>query len=287
MSKRKFSYNGDGVFSDRGTSRQITAGGGRATTLRIGTMRRYRPRTGGIKAMVNRAVARTEEKKEQQQYSLNTPLPPSNNAGWTASSICISPRSNGFIIPQGAGQGQRIGNVIRTKSAWVKGIIYPLPYDVATNINPIPTELRMLIFKDKFNRTGQPAAVALDLFQTGSTAIGPQNDLADMILAVNKDRYQIYHDEILKVGNSNYSGTGSVAALQSFTNNDFGYNCQFNVDITKYLPKVVTYNDGSNDPMSDSLWMIFMPVQGGGGQFGSTQISTAMSWTADYKYTDA
>ena len=115
MSKRKFSYNGDGVFADRGAVRQVTAGGGRSSTLRVGTMRRYRPKASGIKAMVNRAVARTEEKKESNVYSLEYPLPSTLNAGWTASSISIAPSSTGFVIPQGTGQGNRIGNHIRPR----------------------------------------------------------------------------------------------------------------------------------------------------------------------------
>lgn len=285
MSKRK--YNGDGVYSVNKTLRMVNAGGQRSTSLRLGTMRRYAPRSRSIVSLVKRSISRTEEKKESQLYSLNTPLPPSNNAGWTASSIQISPGTTGFSIPQGAGQGQRIGNQIRTKKAWVRGVLHILSYDVATNINPLPTEVRMFIFKDKFNRTGQPSAVALDLFQTGSTSIGPQNDLVDTILEFNKDRYQIYHEQVLKVGTAAYEGTGAIAAFQNFTNNDFSLNAKFEVDITKFLPTVVQYNDAGTQPMSDSLWMLFIPVQAGGGQFGASQISTSMSWTASYHYTDA
>lgn len=238
-------------------------------------------------AKVRKVVEKGEEHKEQQLYSLNTPLPPSSNGGWTASSIELSPGTVGFPIPQGAGQGQRIGNQIKTRKAWVKGVIHPLPYDATTNINPLPTEIRMVIFKDKFNRTGQPASVALDFFQTGSTSVGPQNDLADTILDFNRDRYQIYHDQVLKVGTASYAGSGALPTFQNFANNDFSYNVKFNVNITKFLPAVIQYNDGGTQPMSDSLWMIFLPVQAGGGAFGATQIATSMSWSAVFHYTDA
>lgn len=247
-----------------------------------------RPKTSKYFAKaVRKIVERTEEHKEQQLYSLNTPLPPVNAAGWTGSSIQLSPGTTGFPIPQGTGQGQRVGNQIRTRKAWVKGVLHILAYDAATNINPLPTEVRMFIFKDKFNRTGQPPAPALDLFQTGSTSIGPQNDLVDMILDFNRDRYQIYHDEILKVGTAAYEGTGALPTFQNFTNNDFSLNAKFSVDITKFLPSVIQYNDAGTQPMSDSLWMMFIPVQAGGGQFGATQISTAMSWSAAFYFTDA
>ena len=136
----------------------------------------------GLKQWLTGLLLGLEEKKESNVYSLNTPLPSTGNAGWTASSISIAPSSTGFVIPNGTGQGNRIGNRITTKRAWVKGILHQNIYDAVTNPQPLPVQVRMLIFKDKFNKSGQPAAVALDLFQTGSTAIGPQNDLVDIIL---------------------------------------------------------------------------------------------------------
>ena len=111
----------------------------------------------------------------------------------------------------------------------------------------------MILFKDKFNKSSQPSAVGIDLFQSGVYCFAPQNDLADMVLDLNRDRYQIYHDEKFKVGTSNFQGTGNIAGFQFFANNDFKYNCEFYVDCTKFLPKTITYNDASSSPMSDTL----------------------------------
>lgn len=286
MYKRKF--DAEGYYADRGTYRMINAGGGRTSTLRRGTTRRYKaaPVPKPFKAMVNRAIARTEEKKESQMYSINTPLPSVNNAGWTASSISIAPSSTGFVIPNGTGQGNRIGNVIRTKKAVVKGIIHQNGYS-ATNPQPQPVQVRMLIFKDKFNPAAQPAAVALDLFQTGSTAVGPANDLADQMLDVNKDRYQVYHDETFKLGFANFGGLGTNTTFQSFSNNDFKMNCEFSVDITKFIPKTIMYNDTSPAPMNDNLWMIFIPSFAAGGGMTADSTICNMSWSASYQFTDA
>jgi len=285
MYKRKF--NADGVFADRGALRMVNAGGAKSTTLRLGTTRRYKAVPKAFKAMVNRAVSRTEEKKESNLYSLNSPLPSTANAGWTASSISIAPSSTGFVIPQGVGQGQRVGNHIRTKRATVKGILHQNPFDAVTNNQPLPLQVRMLIFKDKFNKSGQPAAVSLDLFQTGSTAIGPTNDLADIMLDINRDRYQVYHDQVMKVGFASYQGTGTLPIFQSFTNNDFSLNCEFSVDITKFIPKQIMYNDGGAAPMNDNLWMIFIPCVSTGASLGANSTLLNMSWSATYEYTDA
>ena len=258
-----------------------------APCCRNAAMRRYKGSRKGLLALVNRQISRAEEKKESTQYSLNTPLPPSNNAGWVTSSIPICPYATGFNITQGVQQGQRVGNQIRTKKCWVKGIIHPNIQDAATNIQPLPISIRMILFKDKFNKSSQPSAVGIDLFQSGSTVLPPQNDLADMVLDLNRDRYQIYHDEKFKVGTSNFQGTGNIAGFQFFANNDFKYNCEFYVDCTKFLPKTITYNDASSSPMSDTLWMLFLPVWANGGQMAASQITCSMSWAASYQYTDA
>ena len=214
MAKRDFTGNVVSPF----------AGRGRVPVRPRMPMRRYArrvPAKKGLVSLIKRVATSTEEKKESNQFSLNTPLPSFLNAGWTTSSIPICPFATGFIIPQGTGQGQRVGNQIRTQKCVVRGIIHPNAYDAVTNPQPIPIEIRMILFKDKFFRSGQPSAVALDLFQNGSTVLPPQNDLADMILDLNRDRYQIYHDQILKVGNADYSGSGTLLIFQSFTNNDF------------------------------------------------------------------
>lgn len=285
MYKRKF--DAEGYYADRGAYRMVNAGGGRSSTIRRGTTRRYKAVSQPFKAMVNRAIARTEEKKESQLYSINTPIPSTASAGWTASSISIAPSSTGFVIPNGTGQGNRIGNVIRTKRAVIKGILHQNIYNATTNPQPQPVEVRMLIFKDKFNPSAQPAAVALDLFQTGSTAAGPANDLADMMLDVNLDRYQVYHDQIFKLGFANNGGLGTNTSFQSFSNNDFKINCSFSVDITKFLPKTITYNDTSPAPMNNNLWMIFLPAFASGGVIPADSTLVNMSWSGSYQFTDA
>lgn len=266
------------------------AGRGRIPVRPRMAMRKYARRTPAKKSLVKlikRVATSTEEKKESNQYSLNTPLPPSNNAGWTTSSIPICPFATGFIIPQGVGQGQRVGNQIRTQKCMVRGILHPTSFEATTNNQPLPYEVRMVLFKDKFFRSGQPSAVAIDLFQNGSTILPPQNDLVDMLLDFNRDRYQIYHDQILKVGNATYDGSGTLPIFQSFTNNDFSYNAKFVVDCTKFLPAVIDYNDGGTSPMSDTLWMIFLPVAANGSQLSANNTGLTMSWQASYEYTDA
>lgn len=282
MFKRKY---GDGYFP-RKSGRFINANYSMSRP-RGSTTRRYRRSPKALKALVNKVVDRNEERKESNIYSLGTPIIPTSNASWAASSVRLCPGTSGFPIPNGTGQGNRIGNRITVKKAWVKGIIHPTIHDNVTNPLPQPMQIRMLIFKDKFRPTTQPSALSLDLFQTGSSSIGPQNDLVDCILDPNRDRYQVYHDQILKLGTSNYEGTGASPTQQFWANNDFSYNVKFNVDITRFLPKHIVFNDVETDPMSDGLWMIFLPVRAAGNSFPSTTLPANLAFSANIEYTDA
>jgi len=267
----------------------VNAGGARSTSLRSGTMRRYKRSSKSVKDLVAKAVSRNQEKKESNVFAQNRNLYGSVNASWAASSIQLSPGTspNGFSIPNGTGQGNRIGNRIRVEKAWVKGIIFPMPTNEVTNPSPVPLQIRMLIFKDKYRATAQPAAINLDLFQTGSTSIGPADNLVDMILDINRDRYQIYHDSVMKLGFAENAGTGGVVAQQYRTNNDFSYNCEFNIDITNFLPKNIVFNDAEVNPMSDGLWMQFLVVPANGTVAGNNAIFAQLHYSANIEYSDA
>ena len=56
----------------------------------------------------------------------------------------------------------------------------------------------------------------------------------------------------MKLGFAAYNGQGALPSFQSFTNNDFSLNCQFNVETTDFLPKRIMYNDGGSAPMNDN-----------------------------------
>lgn len=285
MYKRKF--NADGIYSSNKTLRMVNAGGGRSTSLRRGTMRRYKRSTKSVKDLVKSAISRNQEKKESNVYSLNHPLGSPQASGWVASSIRLSPGTNGFSIPNGTGQGNRIGNKIRVEKAWFKGIISPMQFDATTNGQPSPMQIRMILLKDKFRATSQPAAIGLDLFQSGSTSLGPSNDLVDQIMDINQDRYQVYHEQRMKLGFAENTGTGSNAAWGHFANNDFQFNCEFAVDITKYLPKNIVFNDAEVEPMSDGLWAVFLLSDARGGMISNVTVPATLQYSANIEYTDA
>jgi len=201
---------------------------------------------------------------------------------WTESMI---PYVN---IPQGTGQGERIGNVIRTMKCVFKYVLYPAPYSVALNPIPLPNEVMVFFGKVKNSRAQQPVASDYArLFQSGETTLAPTSQLMDLILDINKDWWTIYKVFRHKIGRSITTGTGNNIAASYYANNDFKLNVVKSVNLTKHCPKLVRFNDGTSQPTNDGLWAFAMCVNADGSFSNFNQAPVAMDYSIHYSYEDA
>ena len=242
-----------------------------------------------VKKLVRREIARNVEDKNSQLFVTTNRLYIPGNASFPTNNIfpvCVEPTA--IVIPQGTGQGQRIGNKIKIKKFHFKGTLCPGVYDATFNVQPVPMQLKMWIFYDKKNPTEVPnPTVSNDFFQNGSSSSGFSNDLIDMWRPVNSDRYRVLASRVFKLGAASNTGTGSSATLQYTANNDFKYNCNFSFDLAKYMPKIVQFEDTSTVPSSRGLYCMFQYVSATGSIIGTTQYCVESQWMLDCVYEDA
>lgn len=258
-------------------------GGGRAVQRRYKIQKVSKP----LKLAIQRVVARNEEKKTNNYYSIGNPMVGSSNSGWANGCIPVSPNATGFIINQGTGQGQRVGNQIKVKQMRLKIIFTARAYNLSTNPTPMPFQVRCLLLKDKLGPCATPTNLTSELFQSSSTSIGPLNDLVDMILPINKDRYQVYYDTTVKVGPQFYTGTGSAPDTGNGSSNDFMYNPELNIDCSKFLPSKIQFDDTSSNPTSHGLWLLMIPTNANGSPIGAGWVVGDYNYSAELDYTDA
>lgn len=273
----------------------------RRKTLRRKTTRRYGKRrtthrkksgrkNGPIKRMIKRIIARDVENKTVQQIVNTRALSvPADAIGFdTFNVISLGPAAVSLPITQGTGQGNRVGNTIKTKKLSLKGVIYPLPYNLTTNAIMRPLQVRMWIFYDRANPTEFPApAVGANFFQNGSSSVGPAGDLTDMYRPVNTDRYRVLEQRTFKLGYANYGGTVPGPDAQFFANNDFSLNQIFSFSLAKHYPKLVKFNDNNADPTTRHLYLLVEVVPAVGGSFVSATQPANIQWIQDYVYEDA
>ena len=218
--------------------------------------------------------------------------------------FCCVPADNavaplGPLITQGSGQGQRIGNSIRMKQSIVSGCMYPQPYSATENKNPEPLEVVMYIFSVKPNINVSTQAnlqqnVLQKFFQYGNNSFAISGLMAEIMYPVNTDIVTLYKKRIFKVGNAayyNWDGSGTPNNPNNqFINNDFALNRKFRIDVTKYVPPRITWNDGEAVPTSRAVYCLIIPYYAAGGaplNPGTTNIAPLhVNCNVTVKYTD-
>lgn len=257
---------------------------GKKSSTKKRTTRRVSPT---IKSYVNKAINRNVENKIEETLSANNTIA---SYSVNPSLFCISciPYAG---INQGLGQGDRIGNTIRTKYCRFSYVLRPSVYDAV--VNPTVKPLEVLVFFGVVKNSKPLQPVSSDfakLFQAGDSTHAPYSNLLDTIAEINKDWFQVYKSFRHKIG---YSGAYSPSAQavnastqQYYLNNDFKYNIIKKVNLTKHCPKTLKFNDATQQPTNGGLWMWAMCVNAD----GTTSTSTTpcfMDYKVTYHYEDA
>lgn len=236
-----------------------------------------------IKRYVKRTLHSQIENKIIQTYVPNQ----------TLASCLVTPGLLTFsMIPytamtQNVGQSGRIGNKIKTMKCTLKYVITPYPYSVTLNPNPRPHNVVIMIGKVKNAKALTPTAADFQsLYQFGAASAPPQGTLGDLVLPINKDYFTVYKTFIHKVGFESFNNAGVSPNFQHYANNDYKLNIIGSVDVTKYCPKNVLFNDITANPTNDGLfcWAWSTPADGSAYAALTPNI---MTYNVMYSYEDA
>lgn len=200
----------------------------------------------------------------------------------------LAPLNSFWTIAQGVGQGNRVGNIIKVRKVMLNYILRPAPYDVLTNPNTQPSEVRLMLGYVK----NSPAFLPLNtdiaqLFNVGSTSQAPVGTLKDLISPYNNDYWTIKKSWTHKLGFANNSGTGGSPGVQYHANNDFKYNAMARIDVTRYMPKTCVFNDAVGTTNTKNLFFMYYAVAAGGGTYGATTLPVFIDYWIDFHYEDA
>jgi len=242
-----------------------------------------------LKKLIRREISRACEKKSRQHFAMDATIYSSADAGPLDASIIPVAPTNGYLdIQQGTGAASRIGNRITTKRLMFKGTIVPNVYD--TIFNPIvgPMQVKMWLFYNKIDPTNLPTpAVDADFYQNNNSEAGFTNDLIDLWKPVNTDLYRVLASRTFKLGSAIPTTSSDTTASYVGSNNDFKYNCNFNINLTKMIPKITRYNDNNIDPTTRGLYCLFVAYRANGGAFTASARPARVSYMLDYTYEDA
>jgi len=196
-----------------------------------------------------------------------------NTAQFQSSIIPLGPGSgvpSMFQISQGTGQGARVGNKITTVKCMLRGDVrFNTYYTTTANYNPVPGYVTLWIVKLKpfLNDDVSTLKAVIDgsFFQSGNGGVAMSGALADLYRQVNTQQITLLKRKTWKIGTSYVPGGGATGtgdqSNQYWANNDFKQTAMFRVDLTKFLPKVISFNDGNDNFVNRHAYMFFTFVR--------------------------
>jgi len=240
--------------------------------------------TVATKRYVKREIHRNiENKTESGEHNLTIT---SHNQNTNMNVTSLIPYAN---ISHGTFQGSKIGNEIRTRKLILRMVITMNPYELAYHTYCKPEIVQIFIGKVKNAKPQFPIAADFQkLFQQGDSSTPPLSNLLDLCLPINKDYFTIYKTMKLKIGYAQSSQPSGAAPSgnQYYSNNDYKLNHIITLDVTKYCPKLLKFNDGTLQPTNDGLFMWAQCVPGD-GTAGDQARPVNMKLVTEYVYEDA
>jgi len=163
-----------------------------------------------------------------------------------------------FLHPnvQDATSNGRVGNRIQVKKLKLNYIMWPSPFDMTANPEPRPQEVILWFCRLKRSKTEIPTSVDVSrFFSMGGAALPPVGDIRDCISVVNQDLFTVFAIRRHKVAPASFIGDSSInpKPYQYWTNNDFKYNVQSSIDLTRHMTKNQVYDDVQPAPTGSSL----------------------------------
>lgn len=244
--------------------------------------------------LIKKVVDGVAEKKIQT-YTINTvaPLVLRNGTGSSAANFFpMTPATGYWAIAQGTNQANRIGNRVRTHRSILKIELTPSPYNATTNPVPTPCFVRLWFVKYKGLPTNVVPTSAVynggtpTFLNVGATDTGLTGTFQDLQLHVNTDTFTLYGYRTYKIGPSVYEGTGATPTSGNFANNDFKLCVLKTINLTKWTPRNLVWDDVSGDPLSSCLTMIVQPIFSTGIAPGAAVAPVQFKFSLTYTFTD-
>ena len=235
---------------------------------------RKKQRDAHIRSICKGVISRRIENKHMTPLALNDYRVLHSLTDPTLQCINLMPQ-----IPQGDGQGNRTGNTVMTKKAYLYVSIAAIQQSATPTIGPIYMD--MFIFKAK--KTNNQSAMRIDKFlQYGNTSTFYQGGALPQSygLTVNKDLFTVKRRRRVLLWNPredpDYASSTRLLNAKSFK-----------IDITNCIKKKIKYSDDiSFPPTNDNLYLMCGFTCNDGRNLGTAQAAN-MRTLLTYEFEDA
>lgn len=296
-----------GKFRKRGVRRPIGASSRRAIkkVAKKGASKALRA---NFNRRVKAVIDRVSETKCLNYSIQNKQLFNVASADWISSVVNLLPEATGgstwqYSCNQGTGESDRIGNEIRPTGLYLTGVLRAnLAFDNTTNYNPCPLRVTMWLVRIKKHLTDSSTnleqIVDNTFFNAGNTSSGMFGTTLDLTRTPNPDQITVVMKKTFLLGASDYVSGFAVNSgnnvSQRYADNGTTISRMFRIDLTKYLPKKLIFNDGGNTtPVNARKMWLMISTQRVDGSISQTllgnytgPIPAYIDYGLDFKYKD-
>lgn len=239
----------------------------------------------------------SENKQVVKAFNINPQILQASSVTTVNNIFSITPCSQTTAAPNiapGVSSGERVGNKVRTKSVKLNITIFPNQYNATTNTGPCPMYIRMYLVKKRLNPNTMPTVTQLcdttfgDFFRYGDLTTGFTGSLVDMNMYVNEEKYIYLKHFDFKLGYSSNNGTGAGTqpTYQYFNNNDFKLSFVKSINVTKYCPKQILWDNDLQETTTAPVWVIMQGVAANGGILPLSQLPWYINTFTTFEYED-
>lgn len=232
---------------------------------------------------IKRVIHSQIENKIVSQYNTNVILTYANTTGVSATPSFINLNPN---ISQGVTSSQRLGCQIRIMKGVINGYVNLLLTSPVVNPSTSPVYVKMWLCRRKATNqgvSGVPAATDFNsFFQSGSTSLGFQGSMLDMVFKTNSEVWSV-----LQTKTCCLSTALSQTGVNIINGNSGRCSVPFNFSFAKHLG-LIRYNDNSTPPYSKELYLVFQTIWADGTSSNVTAYQMAeIHFNVEWTFEDA
>lgn len=219
-----------------------------------------------------------------------------NNTNWNSNGfIALLPNTGSYTLGQGTGKSDRLGDSVTVRKLMCDLVLYPLPYDVTTNVTVIPQDVMVCIISSKrtpvtniVQAGGTTGATTLaDIFIANDGSQTFTGTLGDVFQPFNTDAYTIHHKEVVKLAWASFTGAaGNDGTRGYYANNDYKMNALVSIDCTKFCPTKLHWQDNTAPSLNKQLYLMVCPMPANNANPIAANLPIAYVQRTTLKYCD-
>lgn len=209
-----------------------------------------------------------------------------NNNITTASSSTFTNVSLMPTMSQGTGHSNRVGDDVTVVKARINGYVNLLPYNSVSNPTVGPLYVRMWVLSVRNMQNAQTlstSTLSSNFFETNGGSAGPQGNILDMCLSVNKQNFIIHKVKTVLLEAGATQGSTYYNSAGGSCGGSGRFSAPFSFDVTRHLGKLKFDDTSPVSPVNKNLFLAFQAVYADGTSLALTPAEFSYNYRVEFE----